>query len=249
MTILSFRSVTKKYADDAAALEQVSFEIAKGEFTALAGPSGSGKSTILNLAAGLDHPTAGSVFYRGKDLSRLSSDRLALIRRSSVGFVFQSYNLFPVLTALENVEYSLALTGMATDKRRAAAKSALEEVGLSEFEKRLPAQLSGGQQQRVAIARAIVILPTIVFADEPTANLDSSSAESLLLLFRRLNESKGITFLFSSHDPRVLRVAKRVLLIADGRVANDTAIQTGLSPLESRKLSDSVVRFEKKSAR
>jgi putative ABC transport system ATP-binding protein len=230
MAILSFKNVSKHYSTDAIALKEVTFSIQPGEFAALAGPSGSGKTTILNLAAGLDRPSEGSVLFSGKELTSLTADRLAVLRRRSFGFVFQSYNLFPVLTALENVEYPLALNHVSADERQRRAKAALEEVGLAEFCRRFPSQLSGGQQQRVAIARAIVAQPQIVFADEPTANLDSGTAEKLLLLFRKLNETKKITFLFSSHDPMVLGVAKRILQIRDGRIQTDVWVQTPLPP-------------------
>lgn len=218
MHLLDFKRVEKKYPDGTVSLRTVDLAIDQGEFTALAGPSGSGKTTLLNLAAGLDKPSAGSVSFLNRDLARLTPGQLSSLRRRYVGFVFQAYNLFPVLTALENVEYPLALNGIGAKERILLSKQALEEVGLKGFEKRMPSQLSGGQQQRVAIARAIVTKPKIVFADEPTANLDSVTSEKLLLLFRTLNESKKITFLFSSHDPLVLGVAKRVISLKDGQV-------------------------------
>lgn len=223
MVILKFSAVSKLYSQDATALHEVTLSLKAGEFTALAGPSGSGKTTLLNLAAGLDKPSGGHVHFLDKDLSALAPDELSRVRRQSVGFVFQSYNLFPVLTALENVEYPLALNHVPPQERRLRAAKALEEVGLKGFEKRFPSQLSGGQQQRVAIARAIVTNPKIVFADEPTANLDSVTAEKLLQLFRHLNEEKKITFLFSSHDPMVLKIARRVIEMCDGHVKHDSA--------------------------
>ncbi len=221
--ILSLKDVSKEYAGDATALHTVTLSIGAGEFTALAGPSGSGKTTLLNLAAGLDKPTGGSVAFLGKEITGLSPDALARMRRKHIGFVFQSYNLFPVLTALENVEYPLALLGVAAHERHERARATLTEVGLGNFANRFPSQLSGGQQQRVAIARAIVTNPKIVFADEPTANLDSATAERLLTLFRDLNSKKQITFLFSSHDPKVLQIARRTIEMADGRIHHDTA--------------------------
>ncbi len=236
MSLLLLKKVSKKYGGDAVALEDVSFELTEGEFAALAGPSGSGKTTLLNLAAGLDHPTDGEVTFLGKTLKSLSPEALARIRRKSVGFVFQSYNLFPVLTALENVEYPLALNDVLPARRKRLAQEALEEVGLGKFARRFPSELSGGQQQRVAIARAIVTGPKIVFADEPTANLDSATAEKLLVLFRSLNETKGITFLFSSHDSMVLAVAKRILSVKDGRIVSDKVVSTG--PMLVRPVSD-----------
>lgn len=226
MSVLTFNGVHKDYSSDAPALSGVSLSIEAGEFTALAGPSGSGKTTALNLAAGLDMPSRGSVILLGQNLQTLDRDGLTRLRRDSVGFVFQAYNLFPVLTALENVEYPLALKKVPLKERRLRATLALAEVGLEKFGKRFPSQLSGGQQQRVAIARAMVTDPQIVFADEPTANLDSRSAEKLLHLFSRLNETRETTFLFSSHDPRVLGIAKRIIELQDGKITHDTAHAT-----------------------
>lgn len=225
--ILSFTHVTKKYSELEIAIRDVSFQVQEGEFTALAGSSGSGKSTILNLAAGLDFPTSGVVTLLEKNLSGLSKAEMSDLRCNQVGFVFQSYNLFPVLTALENVEYPLALKKVPPKERRQLAQQALEETGCGELGKRLPSELSGGQQQRIAIARAIVTTPKIVFADEPTANLDSKTARKLLEVFKDLNTSKGITFLFSSHDPLVLETAERIIQVADGKVqeAQNTRIQ------------------------
>lgn len=224
MKVLQFENVSKEYSKDATALKSVSFSFEKGEFAALAGPSGSGKTTILNLAAGLDQPTSGRVILLDKDLKKLTPLGLSELRRQSVGFVFQAYNLFPVLTALENVEYTLALQRVPGAERRKAAKAALQEVGLEKYANRRPSQLSGGQQQRVAIARAIATKPHLVFADEPTANLDAATTESLLKLFRELNERRGISFLFSSHDPRVLKETKRILEVADGELKSDTLL-------------------------
>jgi putative ABC transport system ATP-binding protein len=230
MKLITFQSVSKVYSRDGVGLHDISFSVKQGEFSALAGPSGSGKTTILNLAAGLDKPTNGSVHFMDKELSKLGAKALCEWRRQEVGFVFQAYNLFPVLTVIENVEYPLALKRVHPKKRRALAIAALKEVGMDKYLKRLPKELSGGQQQRVAIARAIVGSPKIVFADEPTANLDTKTATQLLELFRELNERKGITFLFSSHDPKVLKVARRIIEVADGRIKSDT-LQTsyGLS--------------------
>jgi len=222
MKVLQFENVSKEYTKDATALKSVSFTFEKGEFAALSGPSGSGKTTILNLAAGLDRPSSGKVILLDQDLSQLSALEITLLRRQHVGFVFQAYNLFPVLTAIENVEYTLALQNVAYGARKAAAKEALRDVGLEKFAHRRPSQLSGGQQQRVAIARAIATKPHIVFADEPTANLDATTTESLLELFKTLNDRRGISFLFSSHDPRVLKQTKRILEVADGELKSDT---------------------------
>ena len=243
LPILRFAKVSKKYNADGVALCEVSFIIHPGEFSALAGPSGSGKTTILNIAAGLDRPTAGEVIFSGNDLGKLSKNDLSRLRKTSMGFVFQAYNLFPVLTALENVEYPLALNGVESAERIARATQALKEVGLPEFARRFPSQLSGGQQQRVAIARAMVAEPKIIFADEPTANLDSSTAEKLLRLFRKLNEEKGITFLFSSHDPMVLRNAHRVLEISDGRIKKDSAKKETKEIAHDKMVRQSLVRL------
>ncbi len=223
MKVVCFEQVVKRYSENEIALNGVSVAIEDGEFAALAGPSGSGKTTMLNISAGLDVPSEGRVLLLDKDIQKLSPNELSLLRRGSVGFVFQSYNLFPVLTALENVEYLLALNGVHPKERRAIAEKALESVGLVNLGNRMPNQLSGGQQQRVAIARAIVTHPKVVFADEPTANLDSKTATHLLALFRQLNEERGITFIFSSHDPLVLTSAKRIIEIADGRIKSDSA--------------------------
>lgn len=216
MVQLSFDKVSKRYDSDGLGVQNLSFEIQRGEFAALAGPSGSGKTTALNLAAGLDTPTSGYVRLLNQDLSTLTVNQITALRRENIGFVFQSYNLFPVLTALENIEYPLALKRMRKARRREKALALLKTVGLSEYAFRFPRDLSGGQQQRVAVARAMVTDPEIVFADEPTANLDSKSAEALIDLFREINQSRNTTFLFSSHDARVLRAASRVLEMQDG---------------------------------
>lgn len=217
MTIVSFRNVYKRYDAFEMALRGISFDVRGGEFAALAGPSGSGKTTILNLAAGLDKPTRGMVTLLENDLNDLTRPQVTALRRENVGFIFQSFNLFPVLTAVENVQYPLAIQGINGKQGRQRALQALAEVGISDFAVRFPTELSGGQQQRVAIARAIVTQPQIIFADEPTANLDSKAAWQLLEVFQKLNEEKAITFLFSSHDPSVLKTAKRVLFISDGK--------------------------------
>ena len=222
MSAITFKNVTKKYGDFDTALSKINFSVKEGEFVALAGPSGSGKTTILNIAAGLDNPSAGLVSLLDKDLKKLSKKQLLALRRQHVGYVFQAYNLFPVLTALENVEYPLALSNVPQEKRRILATQALKEVGLSSMAHRFPSQLSGGQQQRVAVARAIAKHPKIVFADEPTANLDSQTAHKLLELFSKLNKQKNITFVFSSHDPAVLKMAKRIIKVSDGTIKRET---------------------------
>jgi len=206
-----------------AALRGVDLKIARGEFSALAGPSGSGKSTLLNLIGTLDRPTKGTVSYDGHVVSTLDVDPLSDFRLRSLGFVFQAYNLIPVLTAAENVEYPLVLQGMDPGERRSLALEALKWVGLTEYSERRPDLLSGGQQQRVAVARAIVTRPSLVLADEPTANLDSKTGAQLLDLMEGLNRDHGITFLFSSHDGAVLERARRVVRLQDGELMSDEA--------------------------
>lgn len=200
------------------ALRDVNLQILPGEFTAIAGPSGSGKSTLLNLIGALDSPTSGHVYFEDRNLSGLSESQLADFRLRSLGFVFQAFNLIPVLTAFENVEYVLTLQGSPQVERRARAFEALCRVGLEAEAGRRPDHLSGGQQQRVAIARAIVHRPILVLADEPTANLDSKTSAALLDLMADLNRRHGITFLFTSHDPLVLSRARRAIYIRDGRL-------------------------------
>lgn len=222
--ILILRNVTKRYSADAVGVDKITLSFEGGEFTALAGPSGSGKTTLLNLSAGLDKPGSGEVHLLRKNLKKLSLNELAQLRRRAVGFIFQSYNLFPVLTIRENIEYPLALCGISAPQRKESALQALDTVGLRQLGNRFPSQLSGGQQQRVAIARAIVNRPKIIFADEPTANLDSKTASHLLALFESLNKERNITFVFSSHDPLVLTRAKRVITLEDGRLKKDSGI-------------------------
>src|SRR3990172_11309348 len=190
------------------ALRGVELWVEKGEFLALGGPSGSGKTTLLNLIGGLDRQTGGNIFIEGREIAGLSSSELAELRLRRIGFVFQEYNLIPVLTAIENVEYVMLLQGVRERERRERALSILKEVGLEGMETRRPRELSGGQQQKVAVARAIVSEPAIVLADEPTANLDSNTGAALLDLMRGLNETKGITFIFSTHDPMVMERVK-----------------------------------------
>jgi putative ABC transport system ATP-binding protein len=210
------------------ALRGIDLTVAAGEFTAIAGPSGSGKTTTLNLIGCLDRPTGGRILLAGRDLSQLGKKELAAVRRQSIGFIFQTFNLIPVLTALENVELPLTLLGgvTATEARRRAA-AALAEVGLTGLETRRPGELSGGQQQRVAIARALVKEPKMVLADEPTANLDSENGEAVLRLMLEMNQTKGTTFVFSTHDPRVMRHARRLVTMRDGRIAADERREGG----------------------
>ncbi|WP_190365120.1 ABC transporter ATP-binding protein [Pseudoalteromonas sp. S16_S37] len=202
-------------------LKDLDLEVKQGEFTVIAGPSGSGKSTLLNIIGLLDKPSSGRYEFDGQNVAKLNNNQLADIRREKIGFVFQAYNLMPVLTALENTEMIMEFCNVDKKVRRQRAIETLEAVGLGEFKDRFPAQLSGGQQQRVAVARAIAAQPLLVVADEPTANLDSRSTESLLDLMQSLNEELGVTFLFSSHDPRVIERAHRVIHLQDGQIVKD----------------------------
>ena len=208
------------------ALRGVSLEIEKGGFVALAGPSGSGKTTVLNLIGSLDQADSGRISVDGNDYAGMSSTALAELRLRKIGFVFQAYNLIPVLSALENVEYVMLLQGVDPKKRAARARAVLDDVGLGDKVDRRPAELSGGQQQRVAVARAIVSNPSIVLADEPTANLDSKTGQGLLELMREMNTSKGVTFIFSTHDQMVMEYARRLIHIRDGLVAEDERKQS-----------------------
>jgi putative ABC transport system ATP-binding protein len=215
--------LTKIYRQDSIevrALDGVDFDVEKGAFIALVGPSGSGKSTLLNLIGGLDRPTSGKLWVDEEEVERLSARELTDLRLRRIGFVFQEYNLIPVLTAIENVEYVMLLQGIPDDTRRDRARAILAEVGLAGMEDRRPSELSGGQQQRVAVARAIVAEPALVLADEPTANLDSVTGAALMDMMRRLNETKGITFIFSTHDSMVMERARKLVRLRDGRIVN-----------------------------
>ena len=203
------------------ALRGVNLSIEEGGFIALAGPSGSGKTTLLNLIGGLDSMDTGSVVVDGNTLNKMNQSQLARLRLNKIGFVFQAYNLIPVLSALENVEYIMLLQGVPTAQRRDLARSILNDVGLEGTYNRRPAELSGGQQQRVAVARAIVSNPSIVLADEPTANLDSKTGKGLLEMMKKMNQKKNVTFIFSTHDQMVMDYARRLVKIRDGLVADD----------------------------
>jgi putative ABC transport system ATP-binding protein len=219
MTLCEVNSVGKTYPlgeTEVQALRDVDLTITAGEFMALAGPSGSGKTTLLNLVGCLDTPTTGNITLAGMELGALGARQLARLRAEKIGFIFQSFNLIPVLSAVENVEMALRLSGQGPDRGR--CERALADVGLEDLVDRRPAQLSGGQQQRVAIARALVKDPEIVIADEPTANLDSSTGGEVLDLMKALNAQKGVTFLFSTHDPLVIERASRVVRLRDGRI-------------------------------
>ena len=198
------------------ALKQINLTISEGEFTVLAGPSGSGKTTLLNIMGLLDQPDEGEVYLKGEKTSELSKNDAADLRLHNIGFVFQSYNLIEVLTAVENVEYVMLLQGVGSRTRRHKAKEILCAVGLEECINRKPTEMSGGQQQRVAVARAIVAEPSLVLADEPTANLDSKTGHQLIELMKHFNESKGVTFCISSHDPMVIDMARRLIRVKDG---------------------------------
>jgi putative ABC transport system ATP-binding protein len=225
MPLIELRDITKIYPlghQQVTAVDRLSLAIEPGEFTVLAGPSGSGKTTVLNLIGCLDQPTEGMVVVEGHDVGRSSVRALADFRLHKIGFIFQSYNLIPVLSAEENAEFTLVLQGMAKEERRRRVRALFAELGIDGLEGRRPNDLSGGQQQRVAIARAMAANPAVILADEPTANLDSKTAEDLLALMRRLNEAQGTTFVFSSHDPQVIAHARRVLRLRDGRIESDT---------------------------
>jgi len=222
--IVRLENIKKVYhqgAVEVPAVNDLSLNIAKGDFAALCGPSGSGKTTVLNMIGGLDVPSSGSVYLENNNLSELNRSELSTLRRNRIGFVFQAYNLIPVMTAYENAEFVLKLQGVPEDECKQRTMSILEEVGLGGLEHRRPDEMSGGQQQRVAIARAIVTRPAIVLADEPTANVDSVTAESLLDLMQQLNRDESITFLFSTHDPGVMDRARRLIRLHDGQLKDD----------------------------
>ena len=225
MSLIELKDVSKVYRlgnQEIPALTDVSLTFDEGEFAVLAGPSGSGKTTALNLIGCLDRPTSGEVIVSDLDLGAASSKQLADFRLHHIGFIFQSYNLIPVLTAAENAEFTLMLQKVPKLKRRKIVCQLFADLGIDGLEDRRPADLSGGQQQRVAIARAMAANPHVILADEPTANLDSHTAEELLALMRQLNHEKGTTFIFSSHDDRVISQAQRVIRLEDGRLADDS---------------------------
>ena len=203
------------------AVRGLTLEIEPGDFVAMAGPSGSGKTTVLNLLGGLTRPTRGRIWIGGEEITDMSSKRLAFLRMERIGFVFQAYNLLPVLTALENAEFTLLLRGVPASERRRKVRALFDEIGLEGLEDRRPGKLSGGQQQRVAVARAVVGDPALVLADEPTANLDSTTSAALLDIMERLNRDHGTTFVFSTHDPRVMERSRRLITLVDGRVETD----------------------------
>jgi putative ABC transport system ATP-binding protein len=205
------------------ALRGISLQVAPGEFLAIAGPSGCGKTTLLNIIGGLDRADTGDVLVEGKNLQLLSSGELARLRLRRLGFVFQAYNLLPVLTALENAEFTLLLQGLPPEQRKTRVRKLFSEIGLAGLEDRRPAELSGGQQQRVAVARAMVTEPVLILADEPTANLDSVTATALLEVMELLNRTHGTTFVYATHDPQVMERARRLIRLRDGQIFSDVA--------------------------
>ena len=221
--VVEVREVSKDYAfgeRKVHALRNIMLDVHKGEFLALAGPSGSGKSTLLNLIGCIDTPSSGSVVIDGETLSGKTSGELADLRATKIGFVFQTFNLLPVLSAFENVEYPLLSFRINKEKRRERVSRYLEIVGIDKFANHRPNQLSGGQRQRVAIARALITNPAIVLADEPTANLDHKTGSSILELMKKINQARGTTFIFSTHDPKVIEIADRVVNLSDGRISD-----------------------------
>jgi len=224
MKTIEVKNLSKIYRQDhieVPAVNNVSLSFEKGEFTALVGPSGSGKTTMLNLLGGLDQPSSGEVIVDGVRIDNLKSGQLTNFRLNNIGFVFQSYNLIPVLTAMENTEFIMSLLKWHKEKREQRAANLLKAVGLADKLKSRPSQMSGGQQQRVAVARALASRPKFILADEPTANLDSKSTENLLDIMEQLNREEDITFIFSTHDQRVINKARRVVVLEDGQVVSD----------------------------
>jgi putative ABC transport system ATP-binding protein len=225
MSVIELQDVSRIYRIgevETAALRGVSLTIDEGEFTAIVGPSGSGKTTMLQLMGCLDRPTSGSVHITGQDVSRLKANKRADLRKGTIGFVFQFFALIPGLTAYENVELPLLLSGAKKAERRARANELLEAVGISDRARHRPDQMSGGEQQRVAIARALATHPVLVLADEPTANLDTENGRQIMEIMQRLNAETGTTFIFASHDPRVISFARRVVELRDGQVADNS---------------------------
>ena len=226
MRIVELENITKIYEDKnkvpVKALNGVTLTVENGEFTAIAGPSGSGKTTLLNVIGGLDKPSGGNVAVSGQNLAELNRNELAEFRLQTLGFIFQAYNLIPVLNAEENAEFMLLLKGVPTEERHRRVKQEFLELGIDEsLMHRRPNALSGGQQQRVAVARALVSRPKLILADEPTANLDSKTGSNLLDKMKEMNEKKGVTFLFSTHDPMVMERARRLILLRDGQIVED----------------------------
>lgn len=224
MYVIETKNLTKIYNPNKVpvkAVSDVSLTIEKGEFTAIVGPSGCGKTTLLNMIGGLDKPTSGEVLVAGVEIDRLKESELTDFRLKNIGFVFQSYNLIPVLTAQENVEFIMLLQHAKKEERDNRVKELMEKMGMSDTLKRKPSEMSGGQQQRVAVARALASKPKVILADEPTANLDSKSTSDLLDIMARMNQDEHVTFVFSTHDQRVIDKARRVVELEDGRIVSD----------------------------
>jgi putative ABC transport system ATP-binding protein len=224
MAIVEVRNLSRTYKQgnlDVPALRGVDLDIEPGEFTVLMGPSGSGKTTLLNQIGALDEPDGGSVKVEGRELSGMKKSELAKLRLERIGFVFQAYNLIPVLTAYENAEFVLLMQGKSKAERQQKVMHTLKAVGLDGMEGRRPSELSGGQQQRVAVARAIAADPALVLADEPTANLDSATGYALIETMKKLNEEQGVTFVFATHDPKVMEHARRIVRLVDGKITED----------------------------
>ncbi|MFZ0456014.1 MAG: ABC transporter ATP-binding protein [Ignavibacteriaceae bacterium] len=221
MEIIKVTNLEKTYQDNGVpvhAIRGIDLDILKGEFLVIAGPSGSGKTTLLNMIGALDKPTKGNIYFEGEDITKKNKNELSGFRLHKLGFIFQAYNLIPVLSALENIEFSMMLLGVSEKEREEKALKLMDELEIKDLANKRPNEMSGGQQQRVAVARAIVNNPSIVLADEPTANLDSKTAGHLLDLMQKMNEEKNITFIFSSHDKQVMNRAKRLLILKDGMI-------------------------------
>jgi putative ABC transport system ATP-binding protein len=224
MKIIEIKDLTKIYREngnEVVAVNGVNLNFEQGEFTSVVGPSGSGKTTLLNMVGGIDHPTSGNIFIDNTDVTALHGSKLIDFRMHNIGFVFQSYNLIPVLTARENIEFIMFLQGKSTKEREKRSSELLNAVGLGDRGNSRPSKLSGGQQQRVAVARALASKPKFILADEPTANLDSKSAENLLGIMEKLNREENITFIFSTHDARVMSKARRIVTLEDGKIKSD----------------------------
>jgi len=228
MSVIRTEELVKTYTQgeyEIKAVDHVTFEIEKGEFTVICGPSGSGKTTLLNIIGGLDDPTSGKVIINDSEITSLSGNELIDFRLKNIGFVFQAYNLIPVLTAKENVGFVMLLQGKSETERNKRTEELLKAVGLEKEMNKKPTQMSGGQQQRVAVARALASKPQFILADEPTANLDSAATKNLLDIMAKMNEEEGITFIFSTHDQRVIDRAKRVVTFEDGKLISDESIK------------------------
>ncbi|MBR9977100.1 MAG: ABC transporter ATP-binding protein [Bacteroidetes bacterium] len=227
MEVIRLEGIHKTYSDSGVpvhALRGIDLSIAQGEFTVIAGPSGSGKTTLLNIAGALDTPTEGNVFFTGEDIGEKSRNEVASIRLEKLGFVFQAYNLIPVLTAMENIEFTMMLLGIDEKSRHERARQIMRELDIAQLADKRPNEMSGGQQQRVAVARAIVNNPSIILADEPTANLDSETGATLLDLMQQMNREHKLTFVFSSHDQHVIDRAQRLILLRDGVIEQDESL-------------------------